>query len=188
MYAQYDCRFPEMFVYSRNKIWSFMIRYMERMCKRPMAYGRLLFLVISSWERHGIHSLSQYMCRLYDHKSCKKNTTLCHPWSSRKHVQSHWFQSEFHICSHLSFISLMSKVKRLWTKICSSKWVHLPQFSGWKFQKMFELPPPKKSVDWSILIQRNHTSISSGSHFSHPSRSGWGTAACEGVKRSSDGG
>ena len=23
-------------------------------------------------------------------------------------------------------------------KICSSKWVHLPQFSGWKFQRMFE--------------------------------------------------
>ena len=29
-----------------------------------------------------------------------------------------------------------------------SKWVHLPQFSGWKFQQIFELPPPKTQVGW----------------------------------------
>ena len=27
-------------------------------------------------------------------------------------------------------------------KICSSKWVHLPQIVGVKIKKMFELPPP----------------------------------------------
>ena len=33
--------------------------------------------------------------------------------------------------------------------ICLSKWVHLPQFSGWK-QKIFELPPPR--IGWLIMI------------------------------------
>ena len=36
-------------------------------------------------------------------------------------------------------------------KICSSKWVHLPHFSGWK-SRLFELPPPRKSC------QQNHHS------------------------------
>ena len=31
-------------------------------------------------------------------------------------------------------------------KICSSKWVHLPQVSGWKFQTIIELPPPSHLV------------------------------------------
>ena len=31
-------------------------------------------------------------------------------------------------------------------KICSSKWVHFPQFSGWKCQKIFELPPASYSL------------------------------------------
>ena len=30
--------------------------------------------------------------------------------------------------------------QHIW-KICSSKWVHLPQIPGWKFKKIFELPP-----------------------------------------------
>ena len=30
-------------------------------------------------------------------------------------------------------------------KICSSKWLHLPQFSGWK-KTIFELPPPQPTV------------------------------------------
>ena len=34
----------------------------------------------------------------------------------------------------------------LW-KICSSKWVHLPQFSGWKFQKSLK-PPPSSAWTW----------------------------------------
>ena len=29
-------------------------------------------------------------------------------------------------------------------KICSSKWVHLPQFSGWKFQKYLSCHHPEK--------------------------------------------
>ena len=33
-----------------------------------------------------------------------------------------------------------SWTESIWT-ICSSKWVHLPQFSGWTW-KIFELPPP----------------------------------------------
>ena len=27
-----------------------------------------------------------------------------------------------------------------------SKWVHLPQFSGWKWKKIFELPPPRSRI------------------------------------------
>ena len=46
------------------------------------------------------------------------------------------------------------ETKKNWTSKCSlvggfnpfekyeSNWVHLPQFSGWKCQKIFELPPP----------------------------------------------
>ena len=30
-------------------------------------------------------------------------------------------------------------------EICSSNWVHLPQFSGWK-SKIFELPPTRKTL------------------------------------------
>ncbi len=26
------------------------------------------------------------------------------------------------------------------------KWVHLPQFSGWKYQKIFEFPPPSQAI------------------------------------------
>ena len=33
-------------------------------------------------------------------------------------------------------------------KICSSKWVHLPQVSGWKFPKIFELQPPRNKTDF----------------------------------------
>ena len=31
-------------------------------------------------------------------------------------------------------------------KICSSKWVHLPQISGWKYKKILK-PPPRDSLD-----------------------------------------
>ena len=38
----------------------------------------------------------------------------------------------------------------LW-KICLSKWVHLPQFSGWTFQKIFELPPPRRCCNYPVV-------------------------------------
>ena len=38
-------------------------------------------------------------------------------------------------------------------KICSSNWVHLPQFSGWKW-KIFELPPPRYAP-FSWIFQRH---------------------------------
>ena len=34
-----------------------------------------------------------------------------------------------------------------------SKWVHLPQFSGWKFQKIFELPPPGLKIHGLGLVR-----------------------------------
>ena len=81
-----------------------MIRYMERMCKRPMAYGRLLFLVISSWERHGIHSLSQYMCRLWSQILQKKHNPLSSLTLKKTCAESlvsirvsYLLSSEFHI-------------------------------------------------------------------------------------------
>ena len=40
---------------------------------------------------------------------------------------------------------------------------YLPQFSGWKFQQIFELPPPRKSfniqfpqISWFPLIHHHH--------------------------------
>ena len=46
----------------------------------------------------------------------------------------------------------------LW-KICSSKWVHLPQGSGWK-QKIFELPPPSlKTIHWILIGLQRPTEI-----------------------------
>ena len=35
-------------------------------------------------------------------------------------------------------------------KICSSNWVHLPQFSGRKFQKIIELPPPSHGITYQL--------------------------------------
>ena len=57
--------------------------------------------------------------------------------------------------SHNNFYRNMAKwikmiltgwwIQPIW-KICSSKWVHLPQVSGWKFQQIFELPPPSHII------------------------------------------
>ena len=49
-------------------------------------------------------------------------------------------------------------------KICSSKWVHLPQVSGWKY-KIFELPPPSFHlsccISWIFSTRHNANGQSS---------------------------
>lgn len=76
----------------------------------------------------------------------------------KKTLESHWFQSEFHGSSHLNFhISHVKSQKML--------------------MNVFSIP--KSLLINPLLSNGNNTLISSGSHFSHPSRSGWGTAACE---------
>ena len=57
-----------------------------------------------------------------------------------------WSRIFFHYLPRVFYTSKRSLCASWWFqpiwKICSSNWVHLPQFSGWKFQKTFELPPP----------------------------------------------
>ena len=53
--------------------------------------------------------------------------------------------SPWHGISHL-FPSSWWLNQPIW-KICSSKWLHLPQFSGWTY-KIFELPPPQVFLFW----------------------------------------
>ena len=36
-----------------------------------------------------------------------------------------------------------------------SNWVHLPKHSGWKFQKIFELPPPTSDSLYKVLLLKH---------------------------------
>ena len=55
-----------------------------------------------------------------------------------------------HTQTHLVQSSNCLWFQPIW-KICSSNWILSPGISGWKFQKIFELPPPSLVVGWKIF-------------------------------------
>ena len=59
--------------------------------------------------------------------------------------------NSYHFHQHSSQLLLVGGWTNPFPKICSSKWVHLPQGSGWKLKKM--KPSPRKSKDPSFSNQ-----------------------------------
>ena len=92
-------------------LWSEIRTVNELRCESPLDLYR-------NWSLNNYRKLEEIMGRKENHtKNWEfRPYRICFPTPS-----GWWFQP-------------------IW-KICSSKWVHLPQFSGWKY-KIFELPPP----------------------------------------------
>ena len=153
-----------------NSSWN--LRYLTH-----SIHGRIVYLPIHENHKYqpnvGIHTSQDELNMLLKKGSCACTHDYNYIWHKNETKEATFSQKSFQptpTTHKNNFILFSSWWFQPILKIWSSKWVHLPQFSGRKFQKSFKPQPSSPSQRSLNLVQAFHSASTRDiDHNSHPS-------------------